>query len=151
MSASPDLTALLAELDGGDEEAVNRLLPHVYDELQVMAHRQLRGERDGHTLNTTALVHEAYIKLADQKQASWQNRAHFFGIAALAMRRILINYARQRQAEKRGGGVAVATFVEGEVAREARADEHAPDAALGRSIPRLWRQRRAYRPTEGRA
>ena len=143
MSASPDLTALLAELDGGDDEAVNRLLPHVYDELQVMAHRQLRGERDGHTLNTTALVHEAYIKLADQKQASWQNRAHFFGIAALAMRRILINYARQRQAEKRGGGMAVATFVEGEVSREARADELlALDEALDRLAQLSERQAR---------
>lgn len=143
MGASPDLTSLLADLEGGDDEAVNRVLPLVYEELQVMARRQLRGERDGHTLNTTALVHEAYIRLADQKQSSWQNRAHFFGIAALAMRRILINYARQRRAEKRGGGEIVATFVEGDVGREARTDELlALDEALDRLAQMSERQAR---------
>ncbi|NNF59163.1 MAG: sigma-70 family RNA polymerase sigma factor [Rhodothermaceae bacterium] len=133
MADHHDITALLVELEGGNRTVVDQLLPHVYDELQVMAHRQLRGERSDHTLNTTALVHEAYIKLADQDQATWQNRAHFFGIAALAMRRILINYAHKRRAEKRGGGAVVATLVEGEVAKEARAEELiALDEALDR-------------------
>ena len=133
MADHHDITALLVELEGGNRTVVDQLLPHVYDELQVMARRQLRGERNDHTLNTTALVHEAYLKLADQEQATWQNRAHFFGIAALAMRRILINYAHKRRADKRGGGAVVATLVEGEVAKEARAEELiALDEALDR-------------------
>ncbi len=87
-------------------------MPLVYDELHNLAQRQLRGERAGHTINATALVHEAYLKLVDQDQVSWQNRAHFMAVAALSMRRILINYARRQRAQKRGGGEAVATFDE---------------------------------------
>jgi RNA polymerase sigma factor (TIGR02999 family) len=130
---SPDITALLAELEGGNRTVMERLFPLVYDELQGMAHGQLRGERSDHTLDAIALVHEAYIKLADQEHVTWKNRAHFFGIAALAMRRILINYAHKRRADKRGGDAVVATFVEGEVAREAKSDELiALDDALDR-------------------
>ena len=140
MDPSRDLTALLVDFDGGSS-AVDALLPHVYDELQVLAHRQLRGERPDHTLNTTALVHEAYIKLVRQDAVDWKNRAHFFGIAALAMRRILVNYAHKRKAEKRGGGAAVATLVDGEVAHEARAEELvALDEALDRLAERSERQ-----------
>ncbi len=108
-------------------------MPRVYDQLHVLAHRQLRKERGNHTFNTTALVHEAYLKLVDQDQASLQNRAHFFAIAALAMRRILINYANKKNAEKRGGGVIRTTFDEGRVVREGKTDELlALDEALDR-------------------
>jgi RNA polymerase sigma factor (TIGR02999 family) len=132
-SRSPDITALLANLAGGNRTVVDALLPHVYDQLRVLARRHLRGERAGHTLNTTALVHEAYLKLVGQEQVSWQNRAHFYGVAALAMRRLLINYAKKRLAEKRGGGAALATFDLDEVAREARSEEViALDEALDR-------------------
>ena len=138
-----DVTALLADLRAGDEAAVDAILPHVYAELQDMAHRQLRGEREGHTLNTTALVHEAYLKLVRQDQADWQNRAHFLSVAALAMRRILINYAKKRQAEKRGGGAVLATLEEGAVGHATRTDELlALDEALDRLAARSERQAR---------
>jgi RNA polymerase sigma factor (TIGR02999 family) len=88
----------------GDQEALEDLLPMVYRELHKIAHRYLNKERGEHTLQTTALVHEAYIKLIDQTRVQWQNRAHFFGIAAQAMRRILVDNARQRLAGKRGKG-----------------------------------------------
>jgi RNA polymerase sigma factor (TIGR02999 family) len=82
---------------------MDRLMPLVYDQLRRMAHRQLAAERTGHTLSTTALVHEAYLKLVDQTRAQWQDRAHFFAIAAQAMRRILVDYARRHRAARRGG------------------------------------------------
>jgi RNA polymerase sigma factor (TIGR02999 family) len=100
------LTELLEHASGGNAEAFNRLFPLVYEELRILARSRLRSERDGHTLNTTALVHEAYLKLIDQTRVQWQNRAHFFAIASRAMHRILINYAHMRKAEKRGGGAA---------------------------------------------
>lgn len=132
MATPRDITALLADLTGGKKTVVGALMPLVYDELRVLARRQLRGERAGHTLNTTALVHEAYMKMIGQDVA-WQNRAHFFSIAAMAMRRILINYAHKHNAQKRGGGEVIATFEEGQVARETRADELlALDEALTR-------------------
>lgn len=128
-----DITQLLNDLAGGNRTVVDAVLPAVYEELRQIASRQLRGERKDHTLNTTALVHEAYLKLVRQDEADWQNRAHFFGIAALAMRRILINYANQRLAEKRGGGIAAITFEDALVPREARAEELiALDEALKR-------------------
>lgn len=122
---SGEITQLLVDLSDGDENAVNAILPRVYDELQALAHGQLRRERSDHTLNTTALVHEAYLKLVKQDRVSWQNRAHFFAIASTAMRRILINYAHKRNAEKRGGGQALATFEENMAGtiHETRADE----------------------------
>ena len=87
----------------GDKPALDELMPVVYDELRRVAQRYLSRERPGHTLQTTALVHEAYLRLVDQKSANWQNRAQFFGIAAQMMRRILINHARERNAKKRQG------------------------------------------------
>ncbi len=103
MDTSPDVTQLLLAWSDGDGEALDKLMPLVYLELKLLAERRLRRERSGHTLEPTALVHEAYLKLIDQKQARWRNRAHFFAIAAQAMRRILVDHARARQSEKRGG------------------------------------------------
>ena len=140
---APDVTAMLMDLQGGDEAAVDAILPHVYTELQNLARRQLRGERDGHTLDTAALVHEAYLKLVKQDRADWQNRAHFLGVAAIAMRRILINYARKRKAEKRGGDAILATYEDGEVGRVTRTDELlALDEALHQLAERSERQAR---------
>jgi RNA polymerase sigma factor (TIGR02999 family) len=99
-----DVTDLLIEWSGGNQEALNKLMPLVYDELRRLASRYLRNERPGHTLQTTALVHEAYLKLVDQKNTSWQNRVQFFAAAAQVMRHILVDYARSRRAFKRGGG-----------------------------------------------
>ena len=104
MENSHDVTQLLLKWSQGDRQAMEELLPMVYRELQKIAHRYLSKERGEHTLQTTALVHEAYIKLVDQTRVQWQNRAHFFGIAAQAMRRILVDNARQRLAGKRGKG-----------------------------------------------
>ncbi len=100
---SPEITRMLQEWSGGKQEALDALLPFVYEELRRQASRYLRRERAGHTLQTTALIHEAYLKLIDQRAVNWQNRAHFFGIAAQAMRRILVDYARGRHRAKRGG------------------------------------------------
>ncbi len=98
------ITRLLGQVGEGQGDAAEQLLPLVYEELQAIAHRQLHSERADHTLNTTALVHEAWITLADQTRTSWENRLHFYGVASTAMRRILINYAKARSAQKRGGG-----------------------------------------------
>jgi RNA polymerase sigma factor (TIGR02999 family) len=97
------LTELLAQASDGNVDALNRLLPIVYEELRRIAHSRLRFERADHTLSTTALVHEAYLKLVDQSRVQWQNRAHFFAIASRAMRRVLMDYADMRRAAKRGG------------------------------------------------
>lgn len=98
-----EITQMLIELTGGNKDVVNRILPHIYDELRRLAGGYLRRERSDHTLQPTALVHEAYMKLIDQKHVKWQNRAHFFGIAAQVMRRILMDHARMHTANKRGG------------------------------------------------
>ncbi|WP_412060989.1 ECF-type sigma factor [Rubrivirga sp. IMCC45206] len=128
-----DLTALLSDFDAGDRAAVDAVLPLLYGELEAMARRHLRAERDGHTLDTAALVHEAYFKLVDQTRANWRSRSHFLGVASIAMRRILVNYARDRRAAKRGGGEAAVTLHDGEVGRVARADDLlALDEALDR-------------------
>ena len=105
MPPSPpsDVTRLLLDLSGGRTSAADELLPLVYAELRNMAARILRSERPDHTLQPTALVHEAYLRLVDQRVDTWQNKAHFLGIAAQAMRRILIDHARRRRAAKRGG------------------------------------------------
>lgn len=98
-----DLTAVLKSISG-DSDSINKALPLVYDELRSLAQRQLRGERAGHTLNTTALVHEAYMKLVNHPpDGDWDGRRHFFGIAARAMRQILVNYAKMKSRKKRGG------------------------------------------------
>ncbi len=105
MALSPKrVTELLADWSHGDREALDQLMPLVYDELRRVASRYLRRERPGHTLQTTALVHDAYLRLVDQKDVHWENRAHFFSIAAEAMRRILVEHARSHRAAKRGGG-----------------------------------------------
>lgn len=101
---SPDVTQLLRNWQGGDQTARDQLLGIVYDELRRQAGRYLRRERSDHTLQPTALVHEAYLQLIDQSRVSWENRAHFFGAAARLMRRVLVDYARAHQAEKRGSG-----------------------------------------------
>jgi RNA polymerase sigma-70 factor (ECF subfamily) len=101
--SSPDVTQILQEVSGGDRDAPARLMPLVYDELRRLADHYLRQERPDHTLQPTALVHEAYLKLIDQTRVDWQNRAHFFGVAAQLMRRILVDHARRHRASKRGG------------------------------------------------
>jgi len=98
-----DVTLLLVRAREGDREAVEELLPLVYNELQRVARRQIRNERGDHTLGASGLINEAYLKLAGQLQVDWQSREHFFAIAARAMRQVLIDYARKRNAEKRGG------------------------------------------------
>lgn len=98
-----EVTGLLIAWNQGDQEAVERLMPLVYAELRRIAERQFRRERAGHTLQPTAVVHEAYFRLVDQTRVTWKNRGHFFAIAAQAMRRILIDHARAREADKRGG------------------------------------------------
>jgi RNA polymerase sigma factor (TIGR02999 family) len=104
MEPSPhEVTRLLAALSGGQREALDTLLPLVYDELRRLAHRQRQQQRTYATLNTTALVHEAYVKLAGRGGASWEDRAHFYRIAARVMRDILVDYARRQRAAKRGG------------------------------------------------
>jgi len=112
MAKSSDVTALLQALDPGDDEVVDALFDRVYDELHDLAHRQLQRLTPGETLNTTALVHEAYLKLVDQSEAEWEDRTHFFAVSATAMRHIIINYARKQSAEKRGGDADPVEFNE---------------------------------------
>ena len=100
----PEVTELLKESARGSRAALDELLPVVYQELRRMADRYLRREREDHTLQPTALVHEAYLRLIEQRDVEWQNRAHFFGVAAQMMRRILVDHARAQQSIKRGSG-----------------------------------------------
>jgi len=104
MVAEHDVTALLELASTGDRSALDRVFPLVYDQLRAAAHRQLKREPRGHTLSSAALVHEAYFRLVDQTRAPFRGRAHFLALAATAMRRILVDYARGRAAERRGGG-----------------------------------------------
>ena len=106
------VTRLLVAWQEGNQQAFDDLIPLVYQELRRIASRARRRERAGHTLQTTALVHEAYLRLVDQRHVHWQSRAHFFAIAAQAMRRILIDRARRDRAAKRGGGVEMVTLTE---------------------------------------
>jgi len=101
--ANHDVTSLLAQWAKGNRQALDDLTPLVYKELRQLAASNLRKERQGHTLQPTALVHEAYLRLVDQKNPSWQNRSHFFGVAARLMRQILVDHARRRNADKRAG------------------------------------------------
>src|SRR5205814_4350796 len=98
------VTELLVQWSHGDDRALSELTPLVYDELLRLAHHYMEGQRPDHTLQTTALVNEAYLRLADQTNPSWQNRAHFFAVAARAMRQVVVDYARSYQTQKRGGG-----------------------------------------------
>jgi RNA polymerase sigma-70 factor, ECF subfamily len=109
----PDVTALLVEIANGNQAAQEKLVPLVYDQLKRLARRYMRRERAGHTLQTTALVHEAYLKLVGQHSPHWQGRAQFYGIAAQLMRRILIDHARRRLREKRGGTQVILPLEEG--------------------------------------
>lgn len=102
-SKASKITEMLREWSGGKQEALDNLMPLVYDELHRQASRYLRKERQGHTLQTTALINEAYLKLIDQRNVNWESRSHFFAIAAQAMRRILVDYARTTHRKKRGG------------------------------------------------
>ena len=104
---SDPVARLITDCAGGDREAFDRLIPLVYDDLRRIAHRQLASERVGHTLNTTAVVHEAYLQLVNQATATWRDRAHFFAVAARVIRHVLIGYARARRADKRGGGAVL--------------------------------------------
>jgi RNA polymerase sigma factor (TIGR02999 family) len=131
--AAPNITELLEEFSTGKEQALENLLPVVYKELRRQAASYLRRERQNHTLQPTALVNEAYIRLVDQRNVRWQNRAHFFGVAAQAMRRIVIDHARTRQRIKRGGVQHAVTLDEGMLAAEARSiDVLALDEVLTR-------------------
>ena len=106
-SEPSEVTRLLRECAGGRNEAFDDLIEVVYGDLRRIARRSLRGERSGHTLDTTALVHEAYLKLVPQAEASWRDRAHFFAVASRVIRHVLIDYARRRNADKRDGGIRV--------------------------------------------
>lgn len=129
--SSQDITRLLLDWRDGDQAALEQLAPLVYDELRRLAHRRLRHERPGHTLQTTALVNEAYLRLIDQREVSWQNRAHFFAVAARLMRRILVDYARSRHYAKRAGEERKVALEEAaEVSDERGAELIAIDEAL---------------------
>src|SRR5919205_569391 len=121
---SPEpVTGLLLELSrGGDAAALERLVPLIYEELRRIAHRVLRGERTDHTLNTTALVHEAYLRLVDHSRVEWTDRAHFFAVAARVTRRILVDYGRRQRAAKRGGERRQVLLPEAALAVDERAE-----------------------------
>lgn len=132
-TGSPQITQLLLAWGQGDQAALETLMPLVYDELRKVAARHLRGQRPNHTLQTTALVNEAYLRLIDASQVQWQNRAHFFAVAAHLMRRILVDFARTRNYQKRGGGAQQVSLAEAViVAPERGADLLALDEALTR-------------------
>jgi len=124
MTASPnDVTQLLVAWGNGDQAARDQLMPLVYAELHRLAHRHIKKERPGHTLQTSALVNEAFVRLVDQRDVQWQSRAHFFGIAAQMMRRILVDYARKRRFAKRGGNQLQVSLNEELVAANQRSAE----------------------------
>jgi len=133
MDPHEEITRLLIAHHEGDEDAFQRLVPLVYDDLRVIARRQISKSGAARTLNATALVHEAYFRLVDETNVPWQNRGHFFAIAARSMRRIIVDYARERQAKKRGGGQIHLELKPEAVAIEEQADTLlALDAALTR-------------------
>ncbi|MGI8919432.1 MAG: sigma-70 family RNA polymerase sigma factor [Pyrinomonadaceae bacterium] len=121
--SSNEVTQLLVAWSNGDSSARDSLMPLVHDELRRLAHRYMNRERGNHTLQTSALVNEAYLRLIDQKDVHWQNRAHFFGIAAQIMRRILVDYARKRAFAKRGGNMQAVSFDEAMIVSPERAAE----------------------------
>ncbi len=134
MASPHDVTALLGEWRRGNRGALDELVPHVYAELRRIADRQFRMERVNHTLQPTALINEVYLKLVDQRQVDWQNRAHFFGVAAQVMRRILVDHARRHSATKRGDGVTCVSIDE---ARDVAASNEIPVLALDLALDRL--------------
>ncbi len=131
--SSQEITGLLVRWGQGDDHALDSLVPLVYGRLRRLAAYMLKGERAGHTLQPTALVNEAYLKLAGKEKFQWQNRAHFFAVAARAMRQILVDYARRRDREKRGGGISLVPLEEGQAVVQALSiDLLALDDALAR-------------------
>ena len=138
MTPSPhEVTQLLVAWRNGDQLARDELIPLVYQELHRLAHQYMSRERPGHTLQTSALVNEAFLRLADQRDVQWQNRAHFIGIAGQMMRRILVDYARNRRYAKRGGGALQVSLDEELIVSEERtAEVVALDEAL-QSLARL--------------
>jgi len=133
---NPEITQMLRDWSGGNREALEGLLPLVYEELHRQAANFLRRERAGHTLQTTALIHETYLKLVDQRDVNWQSRTHFFAIAASLMRRILVDYARSKKREKRGGDAIRLTL--NEEAMNVAAQERSVDLmALDEALTRL--------------
>src|SRR6516164_8695835 len=144
MGISPgEVTNLLIELKNGNRDAESRLMPLVYGQLRRLAGLYMRGERPGHTLQATALVHEAYLRLVGHEDVDWQNRAHFFGVAANLMRRILVDHARAKQAKKRGGGDQKVSLDKAVLVRpEAPEQFLALDEALERLAKRDPRQAR---------
>ena len=134
MVSPRDVTALLGDWSRGDRTALDQLLPLVYAELRRVAARQLRNERADHTLQPTALVHEVYMRLVDQRQVDWQNRAHFFGVSAQVMRRILVDHARRHGATKRGEGVRCLSLDE---ASDVAASNGMPVLELDHALERL--------------
>ena len=132
-NSSHQITLLLTDWSKGNELALEQLMPLVYDELRQMAARYMRRQPSGHTFQTTELIHEAYLKIAGQDGKNWQNRAHFFGVAAKAMRHILVDYARSKHSQKRGGWQERVTFTEDDLATNGRSEEIvALDDALNR-------------------
>ena len=126
-----EVTQLLRAWREGDERALEKLMPLVYEELHRLARRYMAGERPGHTLQTSALVNEAYLRLVDVKNVNWQDRAHFFGVSAQLMRRILVDFARSRRSLKRGGEILTVSLEEGSIASlDKGADVVALDDAL---------------------
>src|SRR6476659_3563950 len=124
MTESPNqVTQLLIAWGNGDQAALDQLMPLVYSELHRLAHRHIKKERPGHTLQTSALVNEAFLRLVDQRDVHWQNRAHFFGIAAQMMRRILVDYARNRRYAKRGGDARQVSLDEAAIVSSERVAE----------------------------
>jgi RNA polymerase sigma-70 factor (ECF subfamily) len=123
MGENPDVTVLLSALTRGDDGAASKLIPVVYAELRRLAGSYMRKERADHTLQATALVHEAYLKLVEQRSVNWQSRAHFFGVAAQLMRRILIDHARGHTRQKRGGDDQKVSLDEAFIFSERQADE----------------------------
>src|SRR5687767_12398686 len=132
VAARADVTQLLQQWSNGQEQALDRLVPKIHDELRMLAASYLRRERPDHTLQPTALVNEAFLKLVDQRTVKWQNRAHFFGIAAQAMRRILVDHARAHAASKRGGGMRKVPLDDANVIGRVDVDLLALDDALTR-------------------
>ncbi len=136
-ASTHDVTRLLLAWNEGDPSAAEHLMPLIYEHLRHLAREYMRQERGGHTLGSTALVHEAYLRLVDARAVSWQGRAHFFSLAARAMRRILVDHARHRQTLRRGGQQQRVPLEEAEMVKAAAPDERGPDlvaldAALGR-------------------
>jgi RNA polymerase sigma factor (TIGR02999 family) len=133
MSSPGDITETLIAIRGGDQDALGRLVPLVYDRLREMAHARLAGQNAGVSLDTTGLVHDAYLRLVDQSRAEWRDRSHFFAVAATAMRQIIVDRARRRGAGKRGGGVRPGLLEDASVGVDARIEEIvAIDEALTR-------------------